>query len=76
MRKPKDISKLLLTSFTASLALVLLVELYRYYIAYQQGILPFTTYDFRHVSDALVFFFPILPILWYLLPKSKLISIF
>ncbi|MGW1369504.1 O-antigen ligase RfaL, partial [Providencia hangzhouensis] len=40
---------------------------------YQQGILPFTTYDFRHVSDALVFFFPILPILWYLLPKSKLI---
>ncbi|MEY0133940.1 O-antigen ligase RfaL, partial [Providencia rettgeri] len=69
----KDISKLLLTSFTASLALVLLVELYRYYIAYQQGILPFTTYDFRHVSDALVFFFPILPILWYLLPKSKLI---
>ncbi len=69
----KAISKLLLMSFIVSLVVILLVELSRYYAAYQHGILPFTTYDFRHVSDALVFFFPILPILWYLSPKSKLI---
>ncbi|WP_272577867.1 hypothetical protein [Providencia sp. PROV268] len=69
----KTISNLLLTSFSASLVVVLLIELYRYYEAYQNGILPFTTYNFRSVSDALVFYFPIIPILWYLLPKSKLI---
>ncbi|MEQ4623144.1 O-antigen ligase RfaL [Providencia vermicola] len=69
----KTISNLLLTSFSASLVFVLLIELYRYYEAYQNGILPFTTYNFRNVSDALVFYFPIIPILWYLLPKSKLI---
>ena len=69
----KSISSLLLISFTVSLIVVLLIELYRYYVAYHNGVLPFTTYDFRHVSDALVFFFPIIPILWYLLPKSKLV---
>ena len=69
----KSISSLLLISFTVSLTVVLLIELYRYYVAYHNGVLPFTTYNFRHVSDALVFFFPIIPILWYLLPKSKLV---
>lgn len=58
----KTISNLLLTSFSASLVFVLLIELYRYYEAYQNGILPFTTYNFRNVSDALVFYFPIIPI--------------
>ncbi len=70
------VSNLLINSFTASLAVILVVELFRYYIAYTKGVMPFTTYDFRHVSDALVFFFPIIPILWYLVPKPKLIYFF
>ncbi|MDD9340044.1 MAG: O-antigen ligase RfaL [Providencia heimbachae] len=70
------VSNLLINSFTASLVVVLVVELLSYYIAYTKGVMPFTTYDFRHVSDALVFFFPIIPILWYLVPKSKLIYFF
>ena len=68
----KQISNLFICSFTAALVGVLLIELVKYGIAYQKGILPFSTYEFRHVSDALVFFFPALLALWYLLPKSKL----
>lgn len=71
--KLKDISKLVLISYLAALVLLLLIEAVRYFIAYQHGILPFTTYDFRNISDALTFFFPILPILWYVLPKNKLV---
>lgn len=69
----KSISKLIITSYVSALVLLLAIELVRYIIAYQNGIMPFTTYNFRSVSDSLTFFFPIIPILWYMLPKSKLI---
>ncbi|CAG9433187.1 O-antigen ligase RfaL [Providencia alcalifaciens] len=71
--KLTDISKLVIVGYLAALVLLLLIELARYIIAYQNGILPFTTYNFRNISDSLTFFFPILPILWYILPKNKLI---
>ncbi|MCW2257069.1 O-antigen ligase [Providencia alcalifaciens] len=68
----ESISKLLIISFCSALVIILLVELIRYYIAYNKGTLPFTTYDFRSVSDALVFYFPLILVLWYVLPKSKI----
>ncbi|MTC22313.1 MULTISPECIES: O-antigen ligase RfaL [unclassified Providencia] len=68
-----DISKLVLIGYMTGLVLLLSIELVRYIIGYQHGVLPFTTYNFRNVSDALTFLFPILPILWYILPKNKLI---
>lgn len=69
----ENIAKLIIVSFSVALVTILVIELYDYYLSYKQGVLPFTTYKFRSVSDALVFFFPILPVLWYVLPKSKLI---
>ncbi|HHR6223952.1 TPA: O-antigen ligase RfaL [Providencia alcalifaciens] len=71
--KLTDISKLVIIGYLTALVILLLVESVRYIIAYQNGVLPFTTYNFRNISDALTFFFPILPILWYILPKNKLI---
>ncbi|ETT08244.1 O-antigen ligase RfaL [Providencia alcalifaciens] len=71
--KLTDISKLVILGYLTALVVLLLIESASYLIAYQHGVLPFTTYNFRNISDALTFFFPILPILWYILPKNKLI---
>lgn len=63
------ISKILFFSFLTSLSLRSLAELVSYYQDYQQGIMPFSDYRHRPISDSLVFFFPALLNLW--LFKSK-----
>lgn len=61
----ESISKLIFYSFIFSLVINILIELVRYYIAYNQNrTLPFTTYDFRGVSDVLVFSFAGLLVSW------------
>ncbi|MEQ4671119.1 O-antigen ligase RfaL [Providencia manganoxydans] len=68
-----SVATLLILSFSSALIVMLLVELGSYYVAYEKGIMPFSNYDFRSVSDSLVFYFPVLLSLWYFLPKPKFI---
>lgn len=60
----ETISKLIFFSFLATLSLRCLSELVLYYQDYQQGIMPFTNYQHRGISDAMVFLFPVLLNLW------------
>ncbi|MEI9697691.1 O-antigen ligase RfaL [Moellerella wisconsensis] len=74
----ESISKLIFYSFIFSLVINILIELVRYYIAYNQNrTLPFTTYDFRGVSDVLVFSFAGLLVSWITLKgMSKIYFLF
>ncbi|MEO3991433.1 O-antigen ligase RfaL [Pseudocitrobacter cyperus] len=67
----KTISRLILVSFLASLCLRSLAEIFLYIEDYQNGILPFTNYNHRHISDSLVFLFPALLNLWLFKDKAS-----
>lgn len=58
------ISKLIFFSFLTALSLRCLSELILYYQDYQQGIMPFTDYRHRSISDSMVFLFPALLSMW------------
>lgn len=58
------ISKIILFSFLTALCLRSLTELVLYLQDYQQGIMPFTTFKHRTISDSMVFLFPALLNLW------------
>lgn len=58
--KKETITNLIIFSFIASLSLRSVVEIFLYYKNYKQGIMPFTNYDHRHISDSMVFLFPAL----------------
>lgn len=58
------ISKLVFSSFLCALILCSLKELFSYYQNFKNGIMPFTDYRHRSISDALVFLFPALLNLW------------
>lgn len=60
----ETISKLIFFSLLTALSLRCLSELVLYYQDYQQGIMPFTNYQHRGISDAMVFLFPVLLNLW------------
>ncbi|WP_202305804.1 O-antigen ligase RfaL [Dryocola clanedunensis] len=67
----ETVSKLILISFLSSLSVKCAVELVLYYQDYKQGIMPFTNYNHRHISDSMVFLFPALLNLW-LFKKTSL----
>ncbi|WP_395489833.1 O-antigen ligase RfaL [Cedecea davisae] len=58
------ISKLIFFSFITALSLRCLSELIFYYQDYKQGIMPFTDYRHRSISDSMVFLFPALLSMW------------
>lgn len=60
------ICRLVFISFLTALSLRCLSELVLYYQDYQQGIMPFTNYNHRGISDAMVFLFPALLNLWFI----------
>lgn len=60
------ICRLVFLSFLTSLSLRCLSELFYYYQDYRQGIMPFTDYRHRGISDSMVFLFPALLNLWFL----------
>lgn len=72
--KKETITKLILASFIVSLSVRSAVELYLYYKNYKQGIMPFTNYDHRHISDSMVFLFPALLNFWLLKGRSYKIT--
>lgn len=70
------ISKLIFCSFLTALSLRSLAELVSYYQDYQQGVMPFTDYKHRTISDSLVFLFPALLNLWLIKSKRYRIAFF
>jgi len=58
------ITRLVLSAFLTALSLRSLISLVYYYIDFQNGVLPFSDYRHRGVSDSLVFLFPALLNLW------------
>lgn len=64
--KNEDISKLIFISFLSALFLKCSVEIALYFIDYKKGIMPFTGYNHRHISDSMVFLLPALLNLWLL----------
>lgn len=64
--KKKDILIILISSLILGLILKCVIELTKYYSEYiNNGILPFTTYLFRDVSNSLIFYFPALLLLLF-----------
>ncbi|CBG90893.1 O-antigen ligase RfaL [Citrobacter rodentium] len=66
----QTVGKLILFSFLTSLGLRSLVELFLYAQDYNKGIMPFTTFEHRSISDSMVFLFPALLNLWLFKKKS------
>lgn len=58
------ISKMLFFSLLTALSMRSLMSLVAFYQDYQNGIMPFTDYRHRGISDSLVFLFPALLNLW------------
>ncbi|MDB6372500.1 O-antigen ligase RfaL [Photorhabdus bodei] len=69
------IKKMLLCCFLIGLSLITLKEIYLYYIDYRKNIMPFSNTNHRSVSDGIVFFFPILLSVWYLINKKSYFSL-
>ncbi|WP_446470084.1 O-antigen ligase RfaL [Xenorhabdus stockiae] len=59
------IQKMIIGSFLLGLLFITMKEMYLFYQDYQNGIMPFTNYNHRSVSDGIVFFFPALVALWH-----------
>ncbi|MCG3461389.1 O-antigen ligase RfaL [Xenorhabdus bovienii] len=59
------IQKMIICSFLLGLLFITLKEVHLFYQDYQNGIMPFTNYNHRSVSDGIVFFFPALVALWH-----------
>ncbi|WP_340609356.1 O-antigen ligase RfaL [Xenorhabdus bharatensis] len=59
------IQKMIIGSFLLGLLFITVKEMYLFYQDYQNGIMPFTNYNHRSVSDGIVFFFPALVALWH-----------
>lgn len=73
----ETIAKLILFGLIASLCLRSTAELMLYYQDYTQGVLPFSNYNHRHISDSLVFLLPALLNIWlFKSHKYRLIFIF
>lgn len=60
----ETISKLITYAFLAALSLLCITELIPYIQDYKKGIMPFTDYRYRGISDSLVYLFPALLNLW------------
>lgn len=69
------VAKIVLFSFLTALCLRSLTELIAYYQDYKQGIMPFTDFRHRTISDSMVFLFPALLNLW-LFKSTKIRIVF
>lgn len=65
-----SVAKIIFYSFLTSITLRCIITLAYYIIDYKNGIMPFSNYQYRGVSDSLVYLFPALLNLW-LLKKFK-----
>lgn len=65
-----SVAKIIFYSFLTAITLRCIITLAYYAIDYQNGIMPFSNYQYRGVSDSLVYLFPALLNLW-LLKKIK-----
>lgn len=75
--KPADIAKMVMVAFAIGLLVIMAKELVQYYLEYQKGMLPFTSYSLlqhREVSYALLFFFPIILALWALKKSDSIVN--
>lgn len=66
----ESIGKIVLYSLVSGLGLRCLVEIILYIQDYNKGIMPFTTYEHRSISDSMVFLFPALLNLWFIKKTS------
>ncbi|PHM38602.1 O-antigen ligase RfaL [Xenorhabdus innexi] len=69
------IQKMIIGSFLLGLLFITMKEIYLFYQDYQNGIMPFTNYNHRSVSDGIVFFFPALVALWHFQKPQKYIRL-
>ncbi|NHB97970.1 O-antigen ligase RfaL [Photorhabdus stackebrandtii] len=65
------INKMILCGFFIGLFLITSKEIYLYCMDYKDNIMPFSNYNHRSVSDGIVFFFPVLLSIWYLIKKNN-----
>ncbi|PQJ00981.1 O-antigen ligase RfaL [Escherichia fergusonii] len=70
----ENIGKIALYSLVTGLGLRCLVELILYIQDYNKGIMPFSTYEHRSISDSMVFLFPALLNLWLIKKTSYKIA--
>lgn len=70
----ESIGKIVLYSLVTGLGLRCLVELILYIQDYNKGIMPFSTYEHRSISDSMVFLFPALLNLWLIKKTSYKIA--
>lgn len=64
--QPRNIAIMVFVSFTTAFVILAGLDIIRYFIDLKQGIKPFTTYNHREFSYALLFFFPVILCLWAL----------
>lgn len=60
----ENISKTLIYSLIAGILPLAIVDGWQYYREYQQGIMPFTTFNHKYKSDILIFMAPAFLLLW------------
>ncbi|VEA74374.1 O-antigen ligase [Salmonella enterica subsp. arizonae] len=72
----ETVEKIVLFSFLISLGLRSLVEIVLYLQDYSRGVMPFTNYDHRHISDSMVFLFPALLNIWLFRKTSLKLAFF
>lgn len=72
----ETVAKIVLFSFLTSLGLRSLVEIVFYIQDYSRGVMPFTNYDHRHISDSMVFLFPALLNIWLFRKTSLKLAFF
>ncbi|EME8538552.1 O-antigen ligase RfaL [Salmonella enterica] len=72
----ETVAKVVLFSFLTSLGLRSLVEIVLYIQDYSGGVMPFTNYDHRHISDSMVFLFPALLNIWLFRKTSLKLAFF
>lgn len=61
----ENISKTLIYSLIAGILPLAIVDGWQYYREYQQGIMPFTTFEHKYKSDILIFMTPAFFLLWH-----------
>ena len=61
----ENISKTLIYSLIAGILPLAIVDGWQYYHEYQQGIMPFTTFEHKYKSDILIFMTPAFFLLWH-----------
>ncbi|HDG1679933.1 TPA: O-antigen ligase RfaL [Kluyvera ascorbata] len=61
----ENISKTLIYSLIAGILPLAIVDGWQYYREYQQGIMPFTTFEHKYKSDILIFMTPPFFLLWH-----------